>query len=246
MKRIITLCLCFLAIISHADDIQDLLKDNQDTPLKEFIRWQQVARKYNDPLLDIAIIATVAKDSTPYERFMYISKVTDKGFVFSTNKDALKEMSLRNYDKVSLVFLWAQKATFLQVRVEGRAHKLGVADVKEPSKAAPVQSKPEDDYFEYIIEPNFVELSVTDKAIEVAKSSAIIYTKTKEQPKKQNKKIKDSKPKEAVVNVRPWNIEQKTYFYHRAKNESFNPNKTEEDKLQQKKEGKKLQVSNLW
>lgn len=146
---IIWLSLCMLspamATLQH-----DILKNNAATPLKEFHRWQSVAKKtITGDYLTMAVLGTVDARNQPALRTMHVPNVTEKGFVFHTKQSSDKVKQLAQNKSVSLLYLWnIGEQNYMQVRINGTATPLD--DPKKNTNKEIVS---------YLIEPNAVIFS---------------------------------------------------------------------------------------
>lgn len=172
MKKFASLCLLLLLpFIGQAAAISDLLDNVSKDPMKEFARWQQTAQNLQIPLLDKASLATVDKNNYPQQRFMHISKVNDKGFVFSTHSHTPKVAHFQNNKKASLIFLWQKDKLYLQVRVSGEIEQLAQA------KTRSTENNIHQNFYDYVLKPEFIQFAVVDKSKDIVTNDYLNYSR---------------------------------------------------------------------
>ena len=100
-------------------------------PFLLFEEWFEEAKlkEQNDP--NAMNLSTISKDLKPSSRIVLLKSFDQDGFVFYTNLQSKKGISLLSNSNASLTFHW--KSLLKQIRIEGRAHQ--------------VTSKEADDYF---------------------------------------------------------------------------------------------------
>jgi pyridoxamine 5'-phosphate oxidase len=100
--------------------------DLPDNPLQLFETWQQqiITLKSLDPTA--MVVATVGQDGQPSQRIVLLKQLDAQGFVFFTNYGSRKAHEIAGNPRVSLLFPWHDIER--QVKICGRAEKLGVAD----------------------------------------------------------------------------------------------------------------------
>jgi pyridoxamine 5'-phosphate oxidase len=100
--------------------------DLPDNPLQLFETWQQqiITLKSLDPTA--MVVATVGEDGQPSQRIVLLKQLDAQGFVFFTNYGSRKAHEIAGNPRVSLLFPWHDIER--QVKICGRAEKLGVAD----------------------------------------------------------------------------------------------------------------------
>jgi pyridoxamine 5'-phosphate oxidase len=100
--------------------------DLPDNPLQLFETWQQqiITLKSLDPTA--MVVATVDESGQPSQRIVLLKQVDARGFVFFTNYGSRKAREIAGNPRVSLLFPWHEIER--QVKVCGRAEKLGVAE----------------------------------------------------------------------------------------------------------------------
>ncbi|MBL4680254.1 MAG: pyridoxamine 5'-phosphate oxidase [Pseudomonadales bacterium] len=98
----------------------------EDSPFSQFQKWMQQAvdAEIQDPTA--MSIATVSAEGRPSQRTVLLKQFDARGLVFFTNLESRKSTDIAANDAVSLHFSWL--AMDRQVRIEGRAEKLKVAD----------------------------------------------------------------------------------------------------------------------
>jgi pyridoxamine 5'-phosphate oxidase len=100
--------------------------DLPENPLQLFEAWQQqiITLKALDPTA--MVVATVGADGQPSQRIVLLKQLDAQGFVFFTNYGSRKAREIAGNPRVSLLFPWHDVER--QVKVCGRAEKLGMAD----------------------------------------------------------------------------------------------------------------------
>jgi len=100
--------------------------DLPDNPLQLFETWQQqiITLKSLDPTA--MVVATVGEDGQPSQRIVLLKQLDAQGFVFFTKYGSRKAHEIAGNPRVSLLFPWHDIER--QVKICGRAEKLGVAD----------------------------------------------------------------------------------------------------------------------
>lgn len=111
------------------------MKTTDGTPIDQFIRWYQDAKKSNDPCLDSMALATSSRDGHPSVRMVLLKGVTPEGFVFYTNYSGRKASELISNPYASLAFYWPTLER--QVRVEGSVEKVSAQESDEYFKSRP-------------------------------------------------------------------------------------------------------------
>jgi len=109
---------------------RNLIQPKKD-PFLLFKEWFEEAtlKEQNDP--NAMNLSTISKDLKPSSRIVLLKSFDQDGFVFYTNLQSKKGISLLSNSNASLTFHW--KSLLKQIRIEGRAHQ--------------VASKEADDYF---------------------------------------------------------------------------------------------------
>ena len=109
---------------------RNLIQPKKD-PFLLFEEWFEEAKlkEQNDP--NAMNLSTISKDLKPSSRIVLLKSFDQDGFVFYTNLQSTKGISLLSNSNASLTFHW--KSLLKQIRIEGRAHQ--------------VTSKEADDYF---------------------------------------------------------------------------------------------------
>ena len=109
---------------------RNLIQPKKD-PFLLFEEWFEEAKlkEQNDP--NAMNLSTISKDLKPSSRIVLLKSFDQDGFVFYTNLQSKKGISLLSNSNASLTFHW--KSLLKQIRIEGSAHQ--------------VTSKEADDYF---------------------------------------------------------------------------------------------------
>lgn len=114
---------------------EDCLPD----PLKQFRRWldEAIAAQVHEPTA--MHIATADKAGRPSARLVLLKGIEAEQFVFYTNYESRKGRQLADNPFVALTFFWPELER--QVRIEGRAEKLGTAISDVYFASRPYQSR---------------------------------------------------------------------------------------------------------
>ena len=99
-----------------------------DDPIHLFHEWMEEAKKTepNDP--NAVALATSDKNNIPSVRMVLLKDFNKDGFVFYTNLNSEKSMSLKENPKAEMCFYW--KSLSRQVRINGEISQVSdkVAD----------------------------------------------------------------------------------------------------------------------
>lgn len=100
-----------------------LLPERMDAdPIKQFVRWFQVAEEAEVPMPNAMTLATTGLQGKPSARMVLLKGVDERGFLFFTNYASRKAEELEESRSAALVFYWS--ALSRQVRVEGAVERL--------------------------------------------------------------------------------------------------------------------------
>jgi pyridoxamine 5'-phosphate oxidase len=93
-------------------------------PLGLFEQWYQEAKRSSwfMEFPNAMVLSTVSPEGMPQGRVVLMKGVDGHGFVFYTNKESQKGISISNQPKVSLTFYWDTLQR--QVRIEGLAEQV--------------------------------------------------------------------------------------------------------------------------
>jgi len=108
-------------------------------PILQFESWLQQAVNADFPDPTVMTLATVDGDGQPSQRIVLLKQVDQEGFVFFTNKQSHKGMSMSVNHNVSLHFPW--HVLERQVSVRGVVESLDVEDVERYFQSRPVESQ---------------------------------------------------------------------------------------------------------
>ena len=113
--------------------------DLDENPIKQFETWmkQIVDTDTKDP--SAMIVATVDEKNQPSQRYVLLKQFDEHGFVFFTDTSSQKGQEIANNPQVSLLFPW--HAYERQVRIQGAAEKLQIADVEGYFHSRPKMSQ---------------------------------------------------------------------------------------------------------
>ncbi|MEZ0373103.1 MAG: pyridoxamine 5'-phosphate oxidase [Candidatus Sericytochromatia bacterium] len=105
----------------------ELREDQVDPdPIRQFAIWFEEAVAAGVPEPNAMTLATVGADLMPSARVVLLKDFDASGFVFFTNYNSRKGRDIAANPQVSLSFFWP--ALERQVRIEGRAQKVDVAE----------------------------------------------------------------------------------------------------------------------
>lgn len=99
--------------------------DEQD-PIRRFLDWFEEAKRREPDLPNAMALATASAGGAPSVRMVLLKDVDRRGFVFYTNLESRKARELDAAGHAALLFHW--KSLRRQVRVEGRAERVGDAE----------------------------------------------------------------------------------------------------------------------
>ncbi len=91
-------------------------------PFVLFERWFKIAK--NDKLIEevnAMVLSTIGNDEFPKGRVVLLKKIYLKGFVFFSNYNSEKGISINKNNKVSLLFFWPSQER--QIIIKGTASK---------------------------------------------------------------------------------------------------------------------------
>jgi pyridoxamine 5'-phosphate oxidase len=95
-------------------------------PIARFKRWFAQARKAQDPMLDVAALATADARRQPTVRFVLLKWADERGFVFYTDKRSAKGRMLAENPSAALAFYWDRIDR--QARVEGSVEEVSAEE----------------------------------------------------------------------------------------------------------------------
>ena len=112
-----------------------LEQDAGSDPFALFDRWFQLACQDGLIEANAMTLATVNAAGEPEARMVLLKSYGEDGFIFFTNYDSAKGQAIAHNPQVSLLFFWINQER--QVRINGQAHKLSVADSTEYFNSRP-------------------------------------------------------------------------------------------------------------
>ena len=117
---------------------RNLIQPKKD-PFLLFKEWFEEAtlKEQNDP--NAMNLSTISKDLKPSSRIVLLKSFDQDGFVFYTNLQSKKGISLLSNFNASLTFHW--KSLLKQIRIEGRAHKVTNKEADDYFNGRPMESK---------------------------------------------------------------------------------------------------------
>ncbi len=116
-----------------------LEQDAGSDPFALFDRWFQLACQDGLIEANAMTLATVNAAGEPEARMVLLKSYGEDGFIFFTNYDSAKGQAIAHNPQVSLLFFWINQER--QVRINGQAHKLSVADSTEYFNSRPYGSR---------------------------------------------------------------------------------------------------------
>ena len=117
---------------------RNLIQPNKD-PFLLFEEWFEEAtqKEQNDP--NAMNLSTISKDLKPSSRIVLLKSFDQDGFVFYTNLQSKKGISLLSNSNASLTFHW--KSLFKQIRIEGRAYQVTSKEADDYFNGRPMESR---------------------------------------------------------------------------------------------------------
>ena len=100
--------------------------DLADSPVQQFERWFNQARKTDIPDPNAMILATVSGDGQPSQRTVLLKYYGEDGFVFFTNKGSRKAREIAGNARVNLHFVWLELER--QISIAGTAAPISAAE----------------------------------------------------------------------------------------------------------------------
>ena len=117
---------------------RNLIQPKKD-PFLLFEEWFEEAKlkEQNDP--NAMNLSTISKDLKPSSRIVLLKSFDQDGFVFYTNLQSTKGISLLSNSNASLTFHW--KSLLKQIRIEGRAHQVTNKEADDYFNSRPMESR---------------------------------------------------------------------------------------------------------
>ena len=117
---------------------RNLIQTKKD-PFLLFEEWFEEAKlkEQNDP--NAMNLSTISKDLKPSSRIFLLKSFDQDGFVFYTNLQSKKGISLLSNSNASLTFHW--KSLLKQIRIEGRAHQVTSKEADDYFNTRPMESR---------------------------------------------------------------------------------------------------------
>ena len=129
-----------LADIRHDYALKDLDETQvSDDPIAQFGLWmnEAIAAKANEPTA--MTLSTVDSENRPSSRVVLLKGFDPTGFVFFTNYESRKGLSIAANANVSLNFFWPELER--QVNITGSATKVSTAESEEYFSSRPLASR---------------------------------------------------------------------------------------------------------
>ena len=119
----------------------ELVEENlPSNPMDLFNSWfSNVDSKKIEIEPNAMSLSTVGPDKYPGTRIVLLKKITKDGFVFFSNYDSTKGISITNNNRVCLSFFWSSQEQ--QVIVKGNASKINDLESTEYFNSRPIGSK---------------------------------------------------------------------------------------------------------
>ena len=117
---------------------RNLIQPKKD-PFLLFEEWFEEAKlkEQNDP--NAMNLSTISKDLKPSSRIVLLKSFDQDGFVFYTNLQSKKGISLLSNSNASLTFHW--KSLLKQIRIEGRARQVTSKEADDYFNSRPMESR---------------------------------------------------------------------------------------------------------
>ena len=117
---------------------RNLIQPKKD-PFLLFEEWFEEAKlkEQNDP--NAMNLSTISKDLKPSSRIVLLKSFDQDGFVFYTNLQSKKGISLLSNSNASLTFHW--KSLLKQIRIEGRAYQVTSKEADDYFNSRPMESR---------------------------------------------------------------------------------------------------------
>ena len=117
---------------------RNLIQPKKD-PFLLFEEWFEEAKlkEQNDP--NAMNLSTISKDLKPSSRIVLLKSFDQDGFVFYTNLQSTKGISLLSNSNASLTFHW--KSLLKQIRIEGSAHQVTSKEADDYFNSRPMESR---------------------------------------------------------------------------------------------------------
>jgi pyridoxamine 5'-phosphate oxidase len=117
---------------------RNLIQPKKD-PFLLFEEWFEEAKlkEQNDP--NAMNLSTISKDLKPSSRIVLLKSFDQDGFVFYTNLQSKKGISLLSNSNASLTFHW--KSLLKQIRIEGRAYQVTSKEADDYFNGRPMESR---------------------------------------------------------------------------------------------------------
>ena len=117
---------------------RNLIQPKKD-PFLLFEEWFEEAKlkEQNDP--NAMNLSTISKDLKPSSRIVLLKSFDQDGFVFYTNLQSTKGISLLSNSNASLTFHW--KSLLKQIRIEGKAHQVTNKEADDYFNSRPMESR---------------------------------------------------------------------------------------------------------
>lgn len=119
----------------------ELVEENLPSdPMDLFNSWfENVDSKKIEIEPNAVSLSTVGSDQYPRTRIVLLKKITKAGFIFFSNYDSTKGISIRKNNRVCLSFFWPSQEQ--QVIVTGNASKITDLESTEYFNSRPIGSK---------------------------------------------------------------------------------------------------------
>ena len=92
-----------------------------DEPIKLFDKWFSEIKSSTSLEVNAMTLSTIDNEGYPKGRVVLLKHYSDEGFIFFTNYNSEKSISIKNNNKVSISFFWEDQER--QVIIKGFAKK---------------------------------------------------------------------------------------------------------------------------
>lgn len=92
-----------------------------DEPIKLFDKWFSEIKSSTSLEVNAMTLSTIDNEGYPKGRVVLLKHYSDEGFIFFTNYNSEKSISIKNNNKVSISFFWEDQER--QVIIKGSAKK---------------------------------------------------------------------------------------------------------------------------
>ena len=113
--------------------------DVDPDPMKQFKLWFDAIVECGTRQPNAMVLSTVDSEGVPSSRVVLLKDLTDEGFVFFTNYESEKGLSIQSHSTVSLLFYSIELER--QIRILGNTSKLSYEDSNHYFQSRPFDSQ---------------------------------------------------------------------------------------------------------